>query len=156
MPDPTVQRVEDEFREASTEALYSSSAPQKAIADLNKVQQSTISRWLSYTGDTPLPAFRILLLPHDIAFPILKFLANKFDMVLLPRNPTKGQLDGQIADEALSLAESVGKLAGEAQQGRLDRKKCREILEAIIVKASKGLDELNALEGGKIHSLPKS
>lgn len=144
--DPEIQRMDEDFRAICTEALYESDVPQKALADRNKVTQPHISRWFSYSGDSPLPAFRIPLLPKSIALPILKYLASKFEAVLFERNPSKMELDGKVTDEVLDLAQRVGKLAGEARDGKIDRKRCRREFEKIIEAAGKGIDELNAME----------
>lgn len=144
MDEVTIKREEERFREAAVEARRKSKIPEKALADVNNINPSQVSRWFSYTGNQQFPAFRLAFNPPQIAIPILKYLALRHDHVLVKRTG-EDKLDGSISDEVFQLAAEVGKLAEDAKDGRVDKKLALELFQEIINVANKGLAEVQAM-----------
>ncbi len=127
MKSERIQRLANDFKQACIEAYHDSPFNQQAVADSCETTQESVSRWFSYTSDQHLPAFLISFLPKEIAVPILKFLANKFEYVLVARKPEM-ELDGRIEDELLEIDRLQGKIIEIREE---DPKKCRKLVDKL-------------------------
>lgn len=151
MDEVAIKREEERFREAAVEARRRSRIPEKALADINNINPSQVSRWFSYTGNQQFPAFRLAFNPPAIVIPILKYLALRHDYVLVKRTEEE-KLNGTISDEVFQLAAEVGKLADDAKDGKVDPKQAIELFQEIINTANKGLAEVQAMQV-KVHKM---
>ena len=119
------RRLANDFKQACIEAFHDSPFNQQAIADACDTTQETISRWFGYTSEQHLPAFLLSVLPKEIAIPLLKFFADKFDYVMIARKPEM-QLDGHIEDELLEIDRLQGKII---EMGMQDPKRSRKLVD---------------------------
>lgn len=138
--DDRIQMCERQFREVCVDSLNDSTHTQQDLADLAGVHQCTIARWFAYTGEVPIPAYVLSVLPREVALPILAHVARKHDHDVVPCAPHAKELNGNLEDEELDLAAELGKLVEAART--TDRRKVLRHLEKMSVLISRARSEI--------------
>jgi len=121
---------------------------QKQLAARLGVDQSTISRWLSFEGESDFPASLISALTLEcepLGVAMLKFNADKmgYDVVKRVR---ASELDGTLTDEVFDIMKHLGRVVEEFKtSGPGGYKKCRAQLDAIADAVAKAKEELNTM-----------
>jgi len=129
---------------------------QKQLADELGVDQSTISRWFSFDGESDFPASLTPVLAQrpqlkPLAIAILEFQADRMGYDLIKR-VKHAELDGHLDDEMLEIVKHLGRVVEEFKtSGPGGYKKCRARIDAIIDAATRAKEELNSLTN--VHSM---
>jgi len=145
-----VTRLREDLRTTVNEIMHEKRLVQKQLADALGVDQSTISRWLSYDGESDFPASltpALTLQMQPLGRAILQFQADRMNLDVVKRNISL-ELNHTIEDEALDIVKYLGSLVDEFKTGGPGAyKKCRRQLEAIKESVNRAIDELNTLDG---------
>jgi len=123
---------------------------QKQLEDALGVNQSTISRWFSFEGESDFPAPLTPVLAcvpqlQPIAIAILQFQADAmgYDIVKRTKRET---LNGALDDEALEIMEHLGRVVENFKASEPGSyKKCRAHLDALGDAVAKAKAELNVM-----------
>jgi transcriptional regulator with XRE-family HTH domain len=143
-----VTRIREDFRSSVNEIMHAERLVQKQVADKLGVDQSTISRWLSFEGDSDFPAPFTSLLTlqlEPLAIAILKFQADRMGYDVVKRVKVSA-LNGELDDEMLEIVEHLGHIVEDSRTSGLGGyKKCRARLDAIGDAVAKAKEELNTM-----------
>jgi len=110
LTDTNTKRAAEDFKALCVEAYQESGMTQEQLADSLRTTQANISRWFSYATDIHLPAFIIPLLPIPIAQSVVRCLAQKVGMHLMPDFKMVDKVDGRLDDEYADIIVRLGKL----------------------------------------------
>jgi hypothetical protein len=152
--DERIVRASKDFKTDAMASIYEHKVTQADIADALGIEQCTVSRQLSVGSDLHMPAFVIpfLCTPKLLPFreDLLRWQVEKA-CYSLGRRVKVHELNGTVADEAMELAEHLGKIAAQVNSGHMDARRGRRLIDQMRQTLDRAAAELDAQasEGGK-------
>ena len=142
---PKIESLAREFKDLAVQMLGETALTQESLADSLSTTQGTISRWLAYTSDLHIPAIALAILPKEFSLPLLKWILDRHGLIATPKIPVTGELNGDLTDEGLDLAELTGKMIEHFRRTSGNRRQlAKDIdrMEQVIARAKAEVEHM--------------